>query len=87
MYTKCVKMPLTDRLSFTSQGEQVFINIEIERVRRYMSRADMAKALSINIDTLGDWIHKRRAIPAEGLRALSRLFEGCTLDYLLKEKS
>ena len=65
----------------------MFINIEIERVRRHMSRADMAKALSINVDTLGDWIAKRRAIPAEGLRALSRLFHGCSLDYLLKEKS
>ena len=64
----------------------MFINIEIERIRRYMSRADLAKALSINVDTLGDWINKRSAIPAEGLRALSRLFEGCSLDYLLKER-
>ena len=64
----------------------MFINIEVERLRRYMSRADMARALSINVDTLNDWIHKRQAIPAEGLRALSRLFEGCTLDYLLKER-
>jgi len=64
----------------------MFINIELERIRRHISRADMAKALSISVDTLGDWIHKRRAIPAEGLRALSRIFKGCTLDYLLKEK-
>ena len=64
----------------------MFINIEVERLRRYMSRADMAKALAINIETLNDWINKRRAIPAEGLRALLRLFEGCTLDYLLKER-
>ena len=63
----------------------MFINIEVERLRRYMSRADMAKALAINVDTLNDWITKRRAIPAEGLRALVRLFEGCSLDYLLKE--
>jgi len=68
------------------KGEQMFINIEVERLRRYMSRADMAKALAINIETLNDWINKRRAIPAEGLRALLRLFEGCTLDYLLKER-
>ncbi|MCL2404538.1 MAG: helix-turn-helix transcriptional regulator [Defluviitaleaceae bacterium] len=65
----------------------MFINIEVERLRRYMSRADLARALCVNVDTLGDWIHKRRAIPAEGLRALSRLFEGCSLDYLLKERS
>ena len=65
----------------------MFINIEAERIRRYMSRADMAKALSISVDTLSDWIHKRHPIPAEGLRAISRLFEGCTLDYLLKERT
>ena len=64
----------------------MFINIEAERIRRYMTRADMAKALSISKDTLNDWIHKRCAIPAEGLRALSRVFEGCSLDYLLKER-
>jgi len=64
----------------------MFINIEAERLRRYMSRADMARALSINVYTLNDWINKRCAIPAEGLRALSRLFEGCTLEYLLKEE-
>ena len=63
----------------------MFINIEVERLRRYMSRAEMARALSISVDTLNDWISKRRPIPAEGLRALSRLFEGCSLDYLLKE--
>ena len=63
----------------------MFINIEVERLRRYMSRAEMAKALAINVDTLNDWITKKRPIPAEGMRALVRLFEGCSLDYLLKE--
>ena len=65
----------------------MFINIEIERLRRYMSRADMAKALSIHPDTLNAWIHKKHPIPAEGLRAMSRLFKGCSLDYLLKERA
>ena len=64
----------------------MFINIEVERLRRYMSRADMAKALLVSTDTLNDWICQRRAIPAEGLRALARLFEGCSIDYLLKER-
>gem|GEM_PF-4647090 len=30
----------------------MFINIDVERIRRYMNRADVARALSINIDTL-----------------------------------
>ena len=64
----------------------MFINMEIERYRRNMSRADMARALAVSVDTLNDWITRKRPIPAEGLRALSRLFHGCSLDYLLKEK-
>jgi len=64
----------------------MFMNIEVERLRRYMSKAEMARALSIPTDELNDWIHRRRAIPAKGLRALSALFDGCSLDYLLKEK-
>ena len=67
-------------------GEQVFINIEIERLRRHMTRPQMAKELSVSVETLCDWVNKKRAIPAEGLRALSRLFRGCSLDYLLKER-
>jgi plasmid maintenance system antidote protein VapI len=64
----------------------MFLNIEVERVRRYMSKTEMAKALSIPTDELNDWIYQRRAIPADGLRALSRLFDGCSIDYLLKER-
>ena len=64
----------------------MFLNIEIERIRRRMTRPEMARALCINVDTLNDWVNKRLPIPAEGLRALVRLFEGCTLDYLLKDK-
>jgi len=64
----------------------MFINIEAERIRRYMKKADMAKALSVTAETLSDWINGRRPIPAESLRALSRLFEGCSIDYLLKER-
>jgi hypothetical protein len=67
-------------------NEHMFINIEIERLRRYMSKADMAKALFMRTDELNDWIYRRRAIPADGLRAMSRLFDGCSIDYLLKER-
>ena len=64
----------------------MFINIEVERLRRYMSRAEMAKALSVNSETLCEWINKKRPIPAEGLRSMARLFKGCSIDYLLKER-
>ena len=75
-----------DKVNITREGEQMFINIEVERLRRYLSRADMANKLSISTDVLNDWIGKKCPIPAEGLRALSRLFEGCSLDYLLKDR-
>ena len=63
----------------------MFMNIEVERLRRYMSRKKLATSLSVNVDTLDDWISGRQAIPADKLRALSRLF-GCSADYLLKER-
>jgi len=63
----------------------MFLNIEVERVRRRMSKAKMAHHLAIDTPLLDDWIHKRRAIPACKLRALSQLFDGCSVDYLLKE--
>jgi len=65
----------------------MFMNIEVERIRRYMSKNDLARALAVPTDVLNDWINRRRAIPAEGLRALSRIFGGCSIDYLLKEKT
>lgn len=63
----------------------MFINIEIERVRRHMTKAEMARKLDIDTTVLNDWIRRKRAIPADRLRALSQLFDGCSVDYLLKE--
>ena len=64
----------------------MFIDVTAERIRRYMSKAETFKALAVSIDTLDDWIRQKRPIPVEGLRALSRLFEGCSIDCLLKER-
>ena len=63
----------------------MFINIELERLRRYMSKTELAFRMDTDIHTLNDWINRREAIPADKLRALSRLF-GCSADYLLKER-
>jgi len=68
------------------EEEQMFLNIEVERIRRHMSKAEMASQLAVHPDILNDWICKRRAIPADKLRALSRLFDGLSLDYLLLER-
>ncbi|MCL2202660.1 MAG: helix-turn-helix domain-containing protein [Defluviitaleaceae bacterium] len=64
----------------------MFMNIEVERLRRYMSKLELADELSIPAEELNDWINRRRAIPADGLRALARVFKGCSIDYLLKER-
>lgn len=64
----------------------MFINIGVERIRRHMSKAALARILSIDTSVLNDWIYRRRTIPAAKLRALSQLFNGCSVDYLLKER-
>ena len=61
----------------------MFINIEIERLRRRMSKADMANRLDVTPDILNAWISRSAAIPAAKMRALSQLFGGISLDYLL----
>jgi len=62
----------------------MFMNIEVERLRRYMSKAEMASKLDTTQAILNDWIHRRSPIPADKLRAISRLFDGMSLDYLLQ---
>ena len=64
----------------------MFMNIEVERLRRYMSKAEMAARLTVPVSLLNDWISGRQPIPAGKLRDLSRLFDGCSVDYLLLEK-
>ena len=64
----------------------MFINIEIERVRRHMSKMEMANRLDVSCDMLNDWIYRRKAIPAVKLRAMSELFGGMSLDYLLLDR-
>ncbi|MDR0273715.1 MAG: helix-turn-helix domain-containing protein [Clostridiales bacterium] len=64
----------------------MYINIEAERIRRYMTKTELARKLAIDSAILDNWIHGRCAIPADRLRALSRLFDNCSVDYLLQER-
>ena len=63
----------------------MFMNIEIERLRRHMFKSEMASRLGISQDLLNDWIHKRSPIPADKLRDMFQLFGGVSIDYLLHE--
>jgi len=62
----------------------MFMNIEAERIRRRMSKAELATHLSVPTHLINDWICGRRAIPADKLRKMSQIFDGLSLDYLLK---
>jgi len=62
----------------------MFVNIEIERLRKKLTKAEMADELGIHQNTLSDWISQRTPIPADGMRALLKLFQHASLDYLLK---
>lgn len=61
----------------------MFMNLEIERMRRHISKADLSSQVAVSVCTWNAWVNGRRPIPANKLRALSRLF-GCSVDYLLK---
>jgi len=61
----------------------MFINLEIERLRHQLTKAEMADELGITVDKLRDWTVQREPIPADGMRALLKLFKGTSLDYLL----
>lgn len=64
----------------------MFINIEVERIRSNKSRKDLARELGVAQSVLSNWIFKRQPIPAAQLRAMSQLFGGLSVDYLLMER-
>ncbi|MCL2456949.1 MAG: helix-turn-helix domain-containing protein [Defluviitaleaceae bacterium] len=64
----------------------MYINIEIERVRRRLTKSTLARRLCIDATVLDDWVYRRSAIPAQKLYALLEIFNGCSADYLLKER-
>lgn len=57
-------------------------NIEAERARAGMTKANMANAIGVTADTLKNWQNNRTEIPASKIVALADLF-GVTTDYLL----
>ncbi|MCL2373415.1 MAG: helix-turn-helix domain containing protein [Defluviitaleaceae bacterium] len=63
----------------------MFKNIEIEKMRHHLSKTELASRLNVPPSVLDDWICKRQAIPAEKLRVMWHLFDGVSVDYLLRE--
>lgn len=58
-------------------------NIEAERVRNGMTLNEMAANLNVTRKTLYNWYIRGR-IPQSKLVAMSDLFGGCPIDYLLE---
>lgn len=61
-------------------------NIDAERARHGMTLDQFATALGVTRKTLYNWYAKGR-IPQSKLELMSELFEGCSIDYLLKSSN
>lgn len=60
----------------------MYPNIDAERARRGMSRAQLAIYLEVSESTMKNWMHGRTEIPVSKLIKMANLFN-CTTDYLL----
>lgn len=60
----------------------MFPNIDAERVRFGMTRADLANKLGVSYSTLKNWLRGSTDIPASKVSEMAKLF-CCTTDYLL----
>lgn len=60
----------------------LFKNIEAERARLGMTKADLAKHLGVSDKTLFNWMSGRNDIPVSKVLAMADIFH-CTTDYLL----
>lgn len=60
----------------------IYPNIEAERARAGMTKANMANAIGVTTDTVKNWQNNRTEIPASKIVALADLF-GVSTDYLL----
>lgn len=57
-------------------------NLEAERVRRQMTKAEMAKTIGVSAKTYTSYISEKTPIPSDVLLAMAKLFQ-CRTDYLL----
>lgn len=56
--------------------------IEAERIKRQMSRDDLANALSVSKRTISNWQSGVTELPLSKLLAIAQMWN-CTTDYLL----
>lgn len=63
----------------------MYPNIEAERVRKGMSKEELAGKLDISLKTYYNWLNGLTAIPSTALKKMSVIFE-VDIGYLLQEK-
>lgn len=63
----------------------MYPNIEAERVRKGMSKENLADELGISLKTYYNWLNGLTAIPSTALKKMSIIF-GVGIGYLLEEK-
>ena len=59
-------------------------NIEVERVRKRISKKELARELNISVKTYYNWIYEQTDVPSSALLKMSALF-GVDINYLLKD--
>lgn len=60
----------------------LYPNIDAERARKGMSRAQLAISLEVSESTMKNWMHGRTDMPVSKLIKIANFFN-CTTDYLL----
>lgn len=60
----------------------MFPNIDAERARRGMSKAEMAEKLGVSYSTFKSWMSGKTEIPCSKIVAMANMFN-VTSDYLL----
>ncbi|MCI9197745.1 MAG: helix-turn-helix transcriptional regulator [Lachnospiraceae bacterium] len=61
-------------------------SVEAERVRRQLTKEEMAKELGVSLKTYYNWISEETDMPISFLIKMSNMF-GTTTDYLLEGAS
>ncbi len=61
----------------------MLVNIEAERVRKQLTREELAKKLNISVKTYYNWINEETDMPISVLIKMSEIF-GTTMDYLVE---
>ena len=56
--------------------------IEAERVRKGLTKEELAKKLGISVKTYYNWVNEETDVPSSALLRMSKMF-GTDIDYLL----